>query len=191
MALLCPLSLAAGPHPRRELTPMPRLGFTTSSARHGRRRSPLPSCPSCLSSRSSQYLAPRPLAPFRRPVELPALVVDGQRISHEVAREPALRTQAQLVERQESGRSIYAALEVVARLEIGRLRRRPGRESPSCPRARDGSGLKISAPFPCQYSAKKFLIADVAGTRLHCMHHSRRFPSTCRDCCRGTCACRS
>ena len=33
------LQLAAGPHPRRELTPTPRLGFQ-SSARCGRRRSP-------------------------------------------------------------------------------------------------------------------------------------------------------
>jgi len=39
------ISLAAGPHPRRELTPIPSLGFTCSRSVMAARRSYLPHPP--------------------------------------------------------------------------------------------------------------------------------------------------
>src|SRR4029453_18731939 len=52
-------SLGPGPHPRRELTPMLRLGFTCPRLSNGRRRSP-PALPAFL-----PFPPPPPFLPFR------------------------------------------------------------------------------------------------------------------------------
>src|SRR4029079_972025 len=69
----------------------------------------------CAKSRSSS--APDFARGLDHQFQLPPLVVDGQWIAHEVAGEPTLRAQTQLLERQHSGRFIDAALEPVARLQ--------------------------------------------------------------------------
>ena len=48
---------------------------------------------------------------FDHQLELPPLVVDGQRVAHEVAGEPALRAETQLLERQHLRRFVDAALQ--------------------------------------------------------------------------------
>src|SRR5579884_1879089 len=82
---------------------------------------------------------PAPLAAPHQPRrvdyqrELAPLIVDGERIAHEVARKAALRAETELIERQMLRGRVDAPRERVARLEHRRLR---GHEAEHDARAR-------------------------------------------------------